>query len=399
MIRILKNNKIVISLIILFIIFNSGYAMSTITDIGVYANLILGFVFVFPILAYYKKNKLDKMIIALLLLYMMLIFSYIFSGFKATQTYIFYISSITIGFGVSIIYDIEHVKEIFLKTMTYVSIISLVGYILINYTELLGFLPSLSNINGVVYNVGYVFFSIPVVPDRNCGIFWEPGLFSTFLVLAILIETLFKNRRTNWLKVAIFIICIATTKSAAGYGLLVFVIMAIIFDRMKSNKIIGYFFGASLIIAWVFVMLNYSYIINNTSLKNNEVISRFTSEDESANMRMYAVKHNLERFIDSPIFGRGIKEIIETSTLYEDTSTSTYMLAQFGILGSLYTIYWIIGIMGIKKKNILTILSVLAIAILILNKEPHQSILFTWCLMFYLLKNKFKGEEILELND
>lgn len=398
MIKLLKN-KFVEIIVTLIIIFNSGYAMSTTTYIGTYMIFILAIIFIFPILEYYKENKVDKVVIALFLLYLMVIFNYIFSGFELTQTYIFYLASITIGFGFFITYDIYTVKKIYLKILMFVSVISLIGYYLINNTSLLSFLPIVSNINDVQYRVGYAFFSILTVPERNCGIFWEPGLFSTFLILAILIETIFKDGKTNWIKVIIFSICIMTTKSAAGYGLLIFAIIAIILNKVSKYSTLSCFFSTVVIIIWTIVMLNYPYIINNTALSNNTVIARFNSEDASANMRTYAVKHNIERFLEAPVLGKGIKDVVQTSTVYEDTSTSTYMLAQFGVFGILYTLYWIIGIMKIKDKNLLTKVSIIIIALLILNKEPHHSILFTWCLMSYLIGYKNGKKEEGLLND
>ena len=92
-------------------------------------------------------------------------------------------------------------------------------------------------------------------------------------------------------------------------------------------------------------------------------------------------------FSKSPIFGIGVEEAVENIEYVADTSTSTYLLSIFGIFGGLYTLYWIVGILGIKNKNLMIKIMILIVALLILNKEPHQNILITWCFMFWGLKN------------
>ena len=148
------------------------------------------------------------------------IITYIVSGFTATNVYLYYITSIFVGLGISIKYNFKDVCKIFVNVMTLISIISLVGYFLINYTDILSFLPIIKNRNNVAYAIGYIFNYITIIPERNCGIFWEPGVFATFLIVAILFETCFKQKKANPLKIILFIVCIITTRSTAGYRII-----------------------------------------------------------------------------------------------------------------------------------------------------------------------------------
>lgn len=137
----------------------------------------------------------------------------------------------------------------------------------------------------------------------------------------------------------------------------------------------------------VLFIFNYSTIMEITGLADNEVISRLSIEEVKEESRIYAVAHNIEKFSKSPIFGIGVEEAVENIEYVADTSTSTYLLSIFGIFGGLYTLYWIVGILGIKNKNLMIKIMILIVALLILNKEPHQNILITWCFMFWGLKN------------
>ena len=215
----IKNLTISIIIVILLII-NSGYALYTIKDYAVYVNIVLCFFIMIPIINYYKKNKIDKFLLMAIALIFIVIITYIVSGFTATNVYLYYITSIFVGLGISIKYNFKDVCKIFVNVMTLISIISLVGYFLINYTDILSFLPIIKNRNNVAYAIGYIFNYITIIPERNCGIFWEPGVFATFLIVAILFETCFKQKKANPLKIILFIVCIITTRSTAGYRII-----------------------------------------------------------------------------------------------------------------------------------------------------------------------------------
>ena len=142
----------------------------------------------------------------------------------------------------------------------------------------------------------------------------------------------------------------------------------------------------------ILLLINYQNIIKQFAVGNNEVISRLLLDNIKDESRVHAIQHNIKIFKTSPIFGVGVVEASNKVEYVADTSTSTYLLSIFGIFGGLYTLYWIIGILNIKSKNIIVRLFLLIIVLIILNKEPHQNILLTWCFMFFGLKNASKKE-------
>uniref|UniRef100_UPI000FF138CB hypothetical protein n=1 Tax=Exiguobacterium sp. AM39-5BH TaxID=2292355 RepID=UPI000FF138CB len=112
--------------------------------------------------------------------------------------------------------------------MQSISIISLFGYYLVNIqkSSFMQSLPEFLNLNNVPYQGVYLFFYIPWIPERNLGIFWEPGLFATFLVIGLLFELFFNNKKISIFRVIIFSLTIFTTQSSAGYLLLFIVSVA-----------------------------------------------------------------------------------------------------------------------------------------------------------------------------
>ena len=110
-------------------------------------------------------------------------------------------------------------------------------------------------------------------------------------------------------------------------------------------------------------------------------------------MRTLAISRNLELFMQRPISGFGISEAYSLATGYSDTSTTTFLLVELGIIGILPTIALIISIIKLRKDLIITI--TLAVSFLfIINKEPHMGIAIVWVFMFYFMRMQKMEEEL-----
>lgn len=393
-------NKIFIIICLVSIILNSGHALITIIPQLRYLTLIFSVMFFIPIFITYDKKKLNIYLVAYLMLVSMCILTLIFSGIDNLTYYIIFISTITFAFGITLIYDFKDVVNIFLKIMVFISIISLIGYFLVNNTTLLNMLPIYNNINNVEYRIGLVFNYITIIPKRNCGMFWEPGLFATYLILALIFELIFKEEKISKFRVILFTLCILTTNSSAGYALLAFIFIIIFLNKNKNeiNNKLYYISYIILFVAGILVIFNYSKIIESTEFHSNEVFAKLISANIIESTRYRAINHNLSMFMKNPIFGNGIVKSLETVKYVSDTSTSTFMLNIFGILGIQYSIYIIYGVLKITKKTIYNKVILLVILLAIINKEPHEGIVFTWCILFYLLKESTVKKKGIEIN-
>lgn len=381
-------NKIFIIFCILVCIYNSGYALSTIYTFGMYLDIFFAYLFLMPIMFVFLKEKLNILLSSFLLLIFMIIATFFISRFSSPHIYISLICKIIFSFGIVLVYEFDNVIKIFSKIMVFVSITSLVGYCLLNYLRILS-LPIMNSANNVSYGVGYIFFYITYIPQRNCGIFWEPGIFASFLTIAIIFETMYKKDKKSIFRVLLFIITIITTKSTAAYGLLLFVFFYLVMNKLNasSDKIIIYIVIFMIFIILIMIFYNYSSIIIKLGLTSNPVINRLVIENLKNESRFMSIIHNLKMFTKRPIFGWGFRYAYEKVEHVADISTSTFLLNVFGIFGFQYTFLWIYGILKNKKANIFVNLTILIIFIMILNKESHTSFIFSWCIFFYFIKN------------
>lgn len=389
-------NKLVVAYVMITTIFCSGHAWFTIRQ--EVATLVYPLLIVLLIAIYNELIKPLNLHIAAYILMLLMILATLLVGMGESAYYYFrLVSIISCAFGISLMYDFDKFVSFFLKIMTIVTIVAITCYYINLSTELLSFLPKYTNINDIVYRVGFIYNYIPDVLERNCAMFWEPGLFATYLTVAFLFELLFKNGKASIFRLVLFSVGIITANSSAGFLLLFLCISLIgIKNQNASLKNINFknFIAAILFIAGFIAIINLDKIILSTSLIENEYFEKLLLENVEESSRGQAIIHNLEMFASSPIFGAGALTVTRNVEHVADTSTSTYIMSIFGVMGILYTVLWIWGVFRQKKFNLYTKIFVTAILIIILNKEPHLQMLFTWILFFYLLKdNDKKGEK------
>lgn len=288
------------------------------------------------------------------------------------------------------IYSFDVMVKFYLRLMTVVSVIAVIGYFLLNFTSVMELLPSVKNINGVEYGIGIIFNYIKSIPERNCGMFWEPGLFATHLIIATVFELMTKEK-ANPFRLVLFTVSIFTANSSAGY-VLWFLCIALFLIRKKSKKygVLKSVFSVVIMAAALLVFLNFDAILANTPLGQNEYLLKLSTDAVEGSSRSWAIVHNLEVFITDPIFGVGYSSAMQNIDRYADTSTSTFLMSVFGVLGISFTVFIAYGIMRIKNVNLFAKFIILAIALIIVNKEPHHMILFTWIIIFYLMKGTEK---------
>lgn len=307
------------------------------------------------------------------------------------QFYFRFLCTVFIAYYLCQKFTFDQIAKVFIKIMLWVTIMSFVGYFLANNTSILNVFPKFINSNGVEYRIGFVFNYIIEIPERNCGIFWEPGIFATYLILALSFEIIRKpSQRINFIHVIIFVIGLFTVNSTAGYLLGVICILLFFVTKLGKRKIgivpsiISLFFLAMFLI----VLFNLDIIIMNSFLINNRYIAKLLTSNLENSARITVISHNLKMFMKSPLSGQGIVEISRNMITFADISTPTYILSMFGILGLSLTWYIFRGVFRQRNINVYVKLVFTGILIAIISKEPHLEILFTWILIFGLLKDK-----------
>jgi len=158
-------------------------------------------------------------------------------------------------------------------------------------------------------------------------------------------------------------------------------------STFSTNKAVNYcvFFVVYALLLTLFI--NLDTVLTTTGLAQQRVYAKLLSDNMGSSARMQAFTRNWSLFCQNPIWGMGIGKAYSAVANFSDTSTTTFMMVEFGIIGVLPTAFVIKSIIGLRKELIVNI-SVITIFLCILNKEPHMRIAIIWIIAFYFSKEK-----------
>lgn len=272
--------------------------------------------------------------------------------------------------------------------MLSLSVGSLILYSTVNFTNLGidSIFPVVTNSNEMSYHNLYVmfYFASEFIQYRNTGFFWEPGIFSSYLSLAILLIGHGKFEREK-LITSILVLTVFTTYSTGGYILM---FMALMSRFLKSN-IRTYLL---LVCCTVFMVVVVTFSNESISLLRiwfPEVTNKFfVSESRSVIDRFTSPLINLEAFSNSPVFGMGLNEVnllYSTKGDFAQSSTVTYYLGAFGFLGLSYFFMILKGTVFSPSEKFDNIKGIVALVFILsmVNKEPHMFFCLTYITIFY----------------
>ncbi|WP_188205313.1 O-antigen ligase family protein [Desemzia incerta] len=328
----------------------------------------------------------------ILLMFFILVTYMVNAEFSSTLIYIKIFSIMILSFCISWLFNFKDFVDVYIKSLKCITVISLIFHVLINGIGKIITFPIISTLNASYYN-GVVFFQLVGNETRNIGVFWEPGLFSSFLLIGMVLEISFKKTKVSYVNLLIFFLGILSTGSTAGYLLLMLVAILIVSEKGKNNNFQGFMLGMTILFSSVLLLVFYEDFLYFLVQINPELFSKLINESTNTTTRIEAPLLNMEIFKQNPFFGvgfsRATQEFISRLSMWNidsQTSTSTYYLAAMGFPGLIYTFNWIKGTLGLRGKSFLSRITLCIIILIILNKEPHTEIVVTNCLMFFLIK-------------
>lgn len=387
--QILLKNKLLYIMFIIITTISSGYPLSTIKG-NKTSVLLLVFTIIIFIYFIINKNmkitlKMERSTIFYFIFIIGIISSCIGNLFISTPT-IKIITVITYSYLFTQLISFEIFLNGYTKVMKWITLISLNIFILVNYFNMKLNLPIVENINGATYYNGVVFFLFKKYgTDRNLGIFWEPGLFASFLIIAIILESL--KKKQSKINIMIYFIGIVSTKSTFAYLISILIIIYfLLLNSSKLKKKCVYLLSMMIIIVTI---IEYNQIIRFLYNLSPELFGKILNSTNSLTERIESPLNNFKIFLDNPIFGLGIdkvNKIYETIIKTPQTSTSTFLLAAFGISGFLYTYLIYSGIWNLKFLSKSNRLIIIVIFLIIVNKEPHTNLSVIYILIFYFSK-------------
>lgn len=181
---------------------------------------------------------------------------------------------------------------------------------------------------------------------RNCGPFYEPGLFASYLVIALFLNFC-QNNKLVQKKNLILIAAILTTCSSAGYvSLALLVLYSAFFSKSHWSKIVTII---AIVILWQPMM--------NLDFMSGKISANFEDTKSSSASRFGAMIYHAEKIEESPILGfaGGTLPLTEFDRFLGQTNSEkilspnglTYAFVYWGIPFAI--IFYILLFRGLKK--------------------------------------------------
>jgi hypothetical protein len=146
-------------------------------------------------------------------------------------------------FGLICFRYIANSSYIYIRVMTAISIISLIFYIpdIISGHYLRSVMSTISiDYGSAAVHIGLHNFNSEIDSHRNSGMFWEPGAFGGYLVVAILL-TITSKRILISRSTILLIITTLTTQSSTSYIALILCLYILILQKFNRKEAIKYF--------------------------------------------------------------------------------------------------------------------------------------------------------------
>ncbi len=251
----------------------------------------------------------------------------------------------------------------------------------------------------------YLVVTATSVDGRAMGCFWEPGVFASVIIMAMVLEIYFAKTEVSLYKIILYCIGVLISRSTAGILLLFLMLIAFVWKRLKFSK--STFANLMFVVVTVVMILGYEDFFSYLNKLNPEIFGKLVETGSSTTAtRMNAPLANLNIFAYSPVYGFGFTD---AATLFSEflkdtgadkivaqTSTSTQILSAIGFLGLAYTVMVIMPFLKHKKNGMGFVggFVLSAIMLLIVNKEPHIFIATSWMVLMFFHTEVKKSSKI-----
>lgn len=285
----------------------------------------------------------------------------------------------------------HQIQETYIKIMYILAVISLIFYVLVNFVGYAGpFMEYSSAVNeGRSYSTNLLYTYLTAWPNRNGGIFHEPGAYQIYLNLALLAYYNINKTILIDKKNIIYYITIFTTLSSAGI-IIAGCILCIRIIQMRKIETSG-----------VFMLLLFAFLAYFGLQRFNDVIFyklyAGVEESGSAFARYYSVFIPMRIMLDYPIFGCGALEFNDVISQYRAlgisltpgsiTNSITTNFATSGfVVGMFYLVGWCRGIKDWCSNYGYIILVIFASLMLVSCENITYSVIFNYFIILGLSK-------------
>ncbi len=298
-------------------------------------------------------------------------------------------------------YKINELLETYRKFIYYICFFSTILFLVSTISiQVFSFLPTFTHGNHETYFavVSFIYKPRQYFSVRNTGLFWEPGAFQIYIVIAFLLDLL-RCEKPNLKRLIVYSITILTTFSTTGIlclGLLWFVYA---FNQHTVNKRVA---CISLLSAAFFVfILNAGSFSADFNFAIFEKVAAFFDSSSTlftANVRQSSIIYPLKAFLSSPLIGVGkvgmnawAEEVGHTM----NTCTPINWFAHYGIFmgGSIVVGYYFL-IKQFTQKRFVVFLSLMVFLFSVCTEAiNYNPTVFFFCYVGYLYAfSNFKGK-------
>lgn len=289
--------------------------------------------------------------------------------------------------------------EAYIAAMKILAVFAIiVGLINIIMPSLLGGFPVYGHNVGTYYRDVFLAFQ-SVASFRINGIWGEAGMFSVYLVFALIFECFFVQREIKTWNLMLFAAAIFLTFSANGLVLLAAVTAILILTNRQNNP--------KAFIALFALIIAAIYAVNNVDWISEQVIHA-TNKLDGSNIsfagRLAPALYNIEKGISSPIWGHGIqsgKFFVDYSFysgfLFCNTSTTTFLFSIFGVAFSFCTVYlmWRVSAINRTGNKLIGFLLFLVMVINVNTQAVHLDQIY-YLILFSCFMNDEEEKELEE---
>lgn len=293
--------------------------------------------------------------------------------------------------------DIENFLDAYLDIIYFFACASMIAFIFcLSWKSIFSVFPTIVNESGDWFfyiGVGVIPKTVLITIPRMYGIFREPGTYTCFLSLALIID-LFVSKNKS-IKKALIISCTMLLTFSTAAFFLIAITFAIYFyndffensDTRKKNRAL--FFLLVIFVIVFFVIIGQERIWEL-------VFKKLYVKNASLDARLGSIEGNLRLFFSNPISGKGWNYVEDNFTTYtalgvyrgkHNTNTLLKYLALYGIGPFIIIVTGMINFfyVTIKKKKI-AILCTLIWGIALCNEDLNTNFIF-YAIPFYGIKS------------
>lgn len=293
--------------------------------------------------------------------------------------------------------DAQQLSRYYILTICFFSVCSvIINYILRPVIDAGLLAPSTIRGEDGYYNLYFGVSCLNIaLKNRNFGIFREPGVYQFFLILALYLNNdtvQWKRVRTTWVCNFILALTMLSTLALGGLVEMALLVVVLFFDkgwyRNRKAQIIA-------VSGIVFAVAAYNIIhwIDGPLWGEIWMLKhKLFSGEDSVTDRTGSLVLNLQLFLAHPLFGTGLKEILQNPVLLNNTSSTTILFAMTGFLGGAFHVISWIGMTYKKNRNIIFSLAYALILSMSFNTENLITSVFFWMFPMVMLCERLQPD-------